>query len=50
MKAGVYDPDQFVPISLDAPNLLVDTSDGYSPGIAEIQSFLVRPELGGDAG
>ncbi|MFE0673465.1 AAA family ATPase [Streptomyces sp. NPDC058867] len=50
MKAGVYDPDQFVPISLDAPNLLVDTSDGYAPGIAEIQRFLLRPELGGDAG
>ncbi|MFJ2778301.1 MULTISPECIES: AAA family ATPase [unclassified Kitasatospora] len=44
MKAGLYDPDQFVPISLDAPNLLVDTSDGYTPGMTEIQSFLLRPE------
>ncbi|MFD7339842.1 AAA family ATPase [Streptomyces violascens] len=43
MEAGVYDPDQFVPISLDAPNLLVDTSDGYAPGM-EIQRFLLQPE------
>ncbi|MDK9496137.1 AAA family ATPase [Streptomyces katrae] len=44
MKAGLYDPDQFVPISLDAPNLLVDTSDGYMPGMAEIQRFVLRPD------
>ncbi|MFI6112855.1 AAA family ATPase [Kitasatospora sp. NPDC051164] len=44
MKAGLYNPDQFVPISLDAPNLLVDTSDGYTPGMTEIQRFLLRPE------
>ncbi|MFE2268428.1 AAA family ATPase [Streptomyces lavendulae] len=44
MDAGVYDPDQFVPISLDAPNLLVNTSDGYRPGMQEIQRFLQRPE------
>ncbi|MBT1189263.1 ATP-binding protein [Streptomyces sp. CJ_13] len=44
MDAGVYDPDQFVPISLDAPNLLVDTSDGYTPCMQEIQRFLLRPE------
>ncbi|WP_073227241.1 AAA family ATPase [Streptomyces sp. NBRC 110465] len=49
MAAGVYDPDQFVPISLDAPNLLVDTSDGYTPGMAEIQSFVLRPG-GADSG
>lgn len=36
MEAGTYDPDQFVPISLDVPTLVVDTSDGYSPGAAEI--------------
>ncbi|MER5984248.1 AAA family ATPase [Streptomyces sp. NPDC001787] len=50
MDAGVYDPDQFVPISLDAPNLLVDTSDGYVPGIAEIQRFLLRPDREGYPG
>ncbi|MFG2836070.1 AAA family ATPase [Streptomyces zaomyceticus] len=50
MEAGVYDPDQFVPISLDAPNLLVDTSDGYAPGMAEIHRFLLRPVREGDAG
>ncbi|MFD8947607.1 AAA family ATPase [Streptomyces xanthophaeus] len=44
MDAGVYDPDQFVPISVPAPNLLVDTSDGYTPGMTEIQRFLLRPE------
>lgn len=44
MKAGLYDPDQFVPISLDAPNLLVDTSDGYVPDIAEIQKFVLQPD------
>lgn len=50
MKAGVYDPDQFVPISLDAPTLLVDTSDGYAPGMSEIQRFLLRPDREGFPG
>ncbi|MFD7554232.1 AAA family ATPase [Streptomyces sp. NPDC059835] len=44
MEAGVYDPDQFVPISLDVPNLMVDSSDGYEPGMAEILKFLLQPE------
>ncbi|GAA3123481.1 AAA family ATPase [Streptomyces goshikiensis] len=44
MEAGVYDPDKFVPISLDAPNLLVNTSDGYTPGMAEIQRFVLRQD------
>ncbi|WP_374777079.1 ATP-binding protein [Streptomyces sp. NBC_01310] len=43
LEAGTYDPDQFVPISLDVPTLVVDTSDGYSPGAAEINEFLLRP-------
>ncbi|MFK0017361.1 hypothetical protein [Streptomyces sp. NPDC091027] len=47
LEAGLYDPDQFVPISLDAPNLLVDTSDGYAPGMAEIRRFLLRPDRKG---
>ncbi|AKL71005.1 conserved hypothetical protein [Streptomyces sp. Mg1] len=50
MEAGVYDPDKFVPISLDAPNLLVDTSDGYTPGMAEIQRFVLRQDPEGDTG
>ncbi|MFC0843524.1 AAA family ATPase [Streptomyces noboritoensis] len=50
MQAGVYDPDRFVPISLAAPKQLVDTSDGYAPGMAEIQRFLLRPERERDAG
>jgi hypothetical protein len=49
MEAGVYDPDQFVPISLAAPNLLVDTSDGYAPGMAEIQKFVMRMDPEGYA-
>ncbi|WP_030390716.1 AAA family ATPase [Streptomyces sp. NRRL S-241] len=46
MKAGVYDPARFVPINLDTPNLLVDTSDGYAPGMAEIKRFLLRDHEG----
>ncbi|MFF4583603.1 hypothetical protein ACFY15_35355 [Streptomyces sp. NPDC001373] len=49
MKAGLYDPDQFVPISLDAPNLLVDTFDGYVPGMTEIQRFLLLRDREGHA-
>lgn len=30
----------FVPVSLPVPQLHVDTSDGYQPGIAEIVSFV----------
>ncbi|MEU8543143.1 ATP-binding protein [Streptomyces sp. NPDC048717] len=47
MKAGVYDPDRFVPISLPAPSLLVDTSDGYAPGMAEIERFVLQPDHDG---
>ncbi|MFE3991536.1 AAA family ATPase [Streptomyces goshikiensis] len=50
MEAGVYDPDKFIPINLDAPNLLVDTSDGYAPGMAEIQRFVLRQGPEGGAG
>ncbi|MCL7429169.1 AAA family ATPase [Streptomyces sp. YS415] len=44
MKDGLYDPDQFIPISLTAPSLLVDTSDGYAPGMTDIQRFVLRPD------
>ncbi|MER6445321.1 AAA family ATPase [Streptomyces venezuelae] len=39
IASGAYDPEGFVGISLDAPTLLVDTSDGYRPGVAEIGTF-----------
>jgi hypothetical protein len=29
----------YVPISMDVPTLTVDTSDGYSPSMADIVSF-----------
>ncbi|MFF4392835.1 ATP-binding protein [Streptomyces sp. NPDC001552] len=39
IDAGAYSPEEFVDISLDAPTLLVDASDGYWPGTAEIGAF-----------
>ncbi|MFI8281351.1 AAA family ATPase [Streptomyces sp. NPDC085929] len=42
MATGTYDPGQFVPISLDVPTLVVDTSDGYTPSTIEIEAFLLR--------
>ncbi|MCZ0978672.1 AAA family ATPase [Streptomyces diastatochromogenes] len=36
IAAGTYIPGSFVGISLDVPTLLVDTTDGYTPGIKEI--------------
>ncbi|WP_237293411.1 MULTISPECIES: hypothetical protein [Streptomyces] len=40
IAAGAYSPEGFVNISLDVPTLLVDTSDGYQPGTAEIAAFV----------
>ncbi|MFJ6783822.1 AAA family ATPase [Streptomyces yangpuensis] len=40
ISTGVYSPDQFEDISLDAPTLLVDTSDGYRPDTAAIGAFV----------
>ncbi|GGX93600.1 hypothetical protein [Streptomyces hiroshimensis] len=34
-----------MPISLDVPTLVVDTSDGYHPGIADIVSFAQEPAM-----
>ncbi|MFB7269724.1 hypothetical protein [Streptomyces sp. NPDC056244] len=31
--------ESWVAISLDVPTLVVDTSDGYAPGVEEIVSF-----------
>lgn len=39
--------DSWAPISLDVPTIVVDTTDGYSPGIEEVLSFLDRPTAGG---
>ncbi|MFG2774784.1 hypothetical protein [Streptomyces sp. NPDC048350] len=39
IAAGAYVPDGFVDISLDLPTIVVDTSDGYTPGIKEIIDF-----------
>ncbi|MFG3041721.1 AAA family ATPase [Streptomyces sp. NPDC048330] len=44
IAAGVYVPDGFVDISLDLPTLVVDTSDGYTPGIKEIIDFAQSPK------
>ncbi|MFE7125322.1 AAA family ATPase [Streptomyces sp. NPDC057617] len=35
--------ESWVPISLNVPTLVVDTSDGYDPAIGEIVSFAGRP-------
>ncbi len=34
----------FVPISMDVPKLLVDTTDGYDPSFSEILSFVNRTD------
>lgn len=40
IAAGEHSLDSWVPISLDVPTLLVDTSDGYSPGIQDVVKFI----------
>ncbi|MFJ8011092.1 AAA family ATPase [Streptomyces sp. NPDC096339] len=40
ISTGIYSPDRFAEISLDAPTLLVDTSEGYRPDTAEIAAFV----------
>jgi predicted kinase len=39
IAAGHHTNDSFVDISLDVPTLIVDTSDGYNPGIPDIIGF-----------
>jgi predicted kinase len=34
--------DAFDPVSLPVPNLTVDTTDGYHPGLPDILTFLAR--------
>jgi predicted kinase len=36
-------PQAFVRISLDAPSIAVDTTDGYRPGLDQIVAFVNRP-------
>ncbi|MFC5719063.1 AAA family ATPase [Streptomyces gamaensis] len=45
IASGEHSIESFVPISLDVPTLVVDTSDGYNPGIADIVSFAREPRL-----
>jgi predicted kinase len=40
IAAGEHSLESFMPISLSVPTLRVDTSDGYSPGLREIVSFV----------
>jgi len=40
MAAGEHSFESFVPISLDVPTLIVDTSNGYGPSLREIASFV----------
>lgn len=36
-----------MPISLDVPTLMVDTANGYSPGIQHIAAFVGTPAQNG---
>lgn len=36
-------PDDFVPIALTVPEIHVDTTDGYDPGIKDVVAFINRP-------
>jgi len=40
--AGAGPLDDFVPVSLEAPKLRVDTSHGYAPAIPDILAFIER--------
>ncbi len=43
IDSGTWSPDAFVPISLNLPTLVVDTSDGYAPNMQDIVSFVRSP-------
>ncbi|WP_344831075.1 AAA family ATPase [Actinocorallia longicatena] len=38
--AGTFTTASFTPISLKAPGLLVDTTDGYRPGLPDLLTFV----------
>lgn len=42
-RTGTHPHDAFVPISLDVPTMVVDTTDGHHPDLTEIAAFLRRP-------
>lgn len=50
IAAGEHSLESFVPISLDVPTLTVDTSDGYSPSVRDIASFVRTSTLDGAPG
>lgn len=43
LGAGDHGSTPFERISLPAPSIEVDTTDGYSPGLTEIVAFIDRP-------
>ncbi|MFE9846569.1 AAA family ATPase [Streptomyces goshikiensis] len=43
IATGTYDMETFAEITLDAPVLRVDTSDGYRPTLAEITAYVQAP-------
>lgn len=43
IRNGERPLESWVPIAMDVPTLLVDTSDGYGPGLGEIVAFAGRP-------
>ncbi|WP_377267014.1 AAA family ATPase [Peterkaempfera sp. SMS 1(5)a] len=47
VAAGEHSLDSFAPISLDVPTLVVDTSDGYRPGMSDIAAFAGAAEPSG---
>ncbi|MFF5858269.1 AAA family ATPase [Streptomyces sp. NPDC012751] len=49
IAAGEHSLESFVPISLDAPTLTVDTSNGYRPGLRHIADFARASAHGGSS-
>ncbi len=46
LARGTHSLDDFVPISLPAPTIHVDTTVGYDPDIPEIVAFINQPTIG----
>lgn len=43
IAAGEHSVDSFVPICLDVPTLMVDTTHGYDPSVQDVVAFAGRP-------
>ncbi len=43
IASGEFSLDAWVPVSLNVPTLIVDTTDGYTPGLEVIVEFAGRP-------